>query len=283
MPTPWQACDVTDSRGVNRANWDERAPAHEASPDYAVARFADDPSFISGVVRFDLPRLGSVDGLEGVHLQCHIGTDTVSLARLGARMTGLDFSPPAIAAARRLATSAGAPAEFVEGDVDDAPALLGKERFDLVYTGVGALCWLPDIRRWAQVVADLLRPGGRLFLREGHPVLWSLADARPDGLLALELPYFGHETPLVWDEAGTYVQTEQLFETTVTHSWNRGLGEIVTAVLDAGLELMMLVEHDSVPWEALGGQMERIDGEWRVADRPERLPHSYTLQAVRRL
>jgi SAM-dependent methyltransferase len=274
---------VTDSRAVNRANWDERARAHEASPDYAVARFANDPSFISDVVRFDVPRLGSVDGLDGVHLQCHIGTDTVSLARLGARMTGLDFSPPAIAAARRLATSAGAQVDFVEGDVDDAPALLGRQRFDLVYTGVGAICWLPDIRLWAQVVADLLRPGGRLFLREGHPVLWSLAEARPDGLLALELPYFEHEAPLVWDEPGTYVQTEQIFETTVTHSWNRGLGEIVTAVLDAGLELTMLVEHDSVPWEALVGQMGRIDGEWRFADRPERLPHSYTLQAVRRL
>jgi hypothetical protein len=109
-----------DYRAVNRANWDEQAPANEASPDYAVSRFGADPTFLSDVVRFDLPRLGEIGGLDGVHLQCHIATDTVSLARLGARMTGLDFSPPAVEAARRPAASAGVDAEFVQADVHDA-------------------------------------------------------------------------------------------------------------------------------------------------------------------
>jgi SAM-dependent methyltransferase len=273
---------VADYREINRASWDERAPAHAASPDYALARFAEDPSYLSGVVRFDLPRLGDVRGLDGVHLQCHIGTDTVSLARLGARMTGLDFSAPALEEARRLAAAAGVEATFVLADVYDAPEVLGRGRFDLVFTGVGALNWLPDVRRWAQVVAELLRPGGRLFMREGHPVLWALADSRPDGLLVLDHPYFEHEEASVWDEGGTYVQTDQVFATTVTHEWNHALGEIVTAVLTAGLELTMLEEHDSVPWDALPGQMEDIGGgEWRVSDRPDRLPHSYTLQARR--
>jgi SAM-dependent methyltransferase len=233
-------------------------------------------------VRFDLPRLGDVRGLDGVHLQCHIGTDTVSLARLGARMTGVDFSAPALEVARRLAASAGVEASFLEADLYNAPEVLGEERFDLVYTGVGALCWLPDIHLWGQVVARLLRPGGRLFMREGHPVLWALADGRPDGLLALEHPYFEHEEPSVWDDEGTYVETGRTFATTVTHEWNHGMGEIVTAVLDAGMEVAMLEEHDSVPWEALPGQMEDVGGgEWRVSDRPDRLPHSYTLQARR--
>ena len=273
---------MSDYRAVNKACWDERVPAHAGSPDYALARFAEDPSHLSSVVRFDLPRLGNVRGLDGVHLQCHIGTDTVSLARLGARMTGLDFSPPALEEARRLAASANIDATFVLADLYDAPEVLGKGRFDLVFTGVGALNWLPDVRRWAQVVADLLRPGGRLFLREGHPVLWALADPRPDGLLVLEYPYFEHEEPIVWDEEGTYVQTDRVFAATVTHEWNRGLGEIVTAVLDAGMELTMLMEHDSAPWEALPGQMDDIGGgEWRLSDRPNRLPHTYTLQARR--
>ena len=166
---------------VNREFWDERVPAHAASPDYGVARFAQDPAFLSEVVRFDRPRLGDLTGLEGVHLQCHIGTDTVSLTRLGARMTGLDISPPALAEARELAQAAGADATFVESEVYSAVDTLGAGRFDLVYTGVGALCWLPDIRRWAAVVADLLRPGGRLHIRDGHPMLWALADAREDG------------------------------------------------------------------------------------------------------
>ena len=267
---------------VNRASWDERATAHAASPDYAVARFAEDPGFLSDVVRFDLPRLGDISGLRGVHLQCHIGTDTVSLARLGARMTGLDLSPAAVAEARQLAERAGADVDFVETDTYSAVDVLGREQFDLVFTGIGAICWLPDIARWAQVVADLLRPGGRLFIREGHPVLWALADARPDGLLALEHPYFEHEHASVWDDPGTYVETDVTFVHNTTHSWNHGLGEIVSALLGNGLELTMLEEHDSVPWEALIGQMEKLEGgEHRVADRPERLPHSYTLQAVK--
>src|SRR4051794_15960047 len=116
---------MTDYREINRANWDERAPAHAASPDYGVARFAEDPSYLSHVVRFDLPRLGDVAGLDGVHLQCHIGTDTVSLARLGARMTGLDFSAASIDQARRVAALAGADATFVQGDVHDAEEVLG--------------------------------------------------------------------------------------------------------------------------------------------------------------
>jgi SAM-dependent methyltransferase len=271
-----------DYRAVNRASWDERVPAHAGSPDYALERFRQDPEFLSDVVRFDLPRLGEVAGVRGVHLQCHIGTDTISLARLGARMTGLDFSAPAVARAAALAQQVNAPVDFVEGDVYDAVELLGAERFDLVFTGIGALCWLPDIRRWAAVVAALLRPGGRLFMREGHPMLWALAVPRPDELLVVAHPYFETAAPIVWDEAGTYVETEATFAHTVTHQWNHGLGEIVSALLGVRMELTTLVEHDSVPWEALPGQMERLDGaEWRLAERPERLPHSYTLQAVK--
>ena len=114
-------------------------------------------------------------------------------------------------------------------------------------------------------------------------MLWTLDERRTDGVLAVEFPYFERAEPLVWEEAGTYVETDATFERTVTHLWNHGLGEIVTAVMDAGMSLSMLVEHDSVPWEALPGRMERSEaGEWRLADRSWRLPHSYTLQAVKR-
>jgi len=274
---------MEDYRDVNRASWDERVPAHVASAGYQVDRFAADPGFLSEVVRFDRPRLGDVNGLRGVHLQCHIGTDTVSLARLGASMTGLDFSVPAVAAARELAQRTGADATFVQGDVYAAPDLLGRGEFGLVYTGIGALCWLPDIRRWAEVVGALLAPGGRLFLREGHPMLWSLADTREDRLLVVEYPYFERPEPNVFDVGGTYVETEAVFEHNLTHEWNHGLAEIITALMDAGLEMTALAEHDSAPWAALPGMMEQSDdGEWRLADRPWRLPCTYTLQAVKR-
>jgi SAM-dependent methyltransferase len=273
---------MTDYRDLNRANWDDRAPAHAASADYGIDRFVTDPAHLSGIVRFDQPRLGDIRGLVGVHLQCHIGTDTISLSRLGARMTGLDFSSASLREARGLAQRAGDDVDFVEADVYDAADVLGEGAFGLVFTGIGALNWLPDIRRWADVVARLLTPGGRLFLREAHPVLWALADAREDGLLVLQHPYFERAEPFVSDEPGTYVETDAEFTHTLTHEWNHGLGEIVSALLDNGLELTQLVEHDTVPYEALPGQMELDGGEWRLADAPWRMPLSYTLQATKR-
>lgn len=277
----------TDARAdylrYNHASWEERVAPHAASPGYALARFREDPAHLSDVVRFDLPRLGSVDGLRGVHLQCHLGTDTVSLARLGARMTGLDFSGAAVAQARLLAADAGVDVDFVESDVY-AAEVLPPGAFDLVFTGIGALCWLPDVRRWAEVVATLLKPGGRLFIREGHPMLWALGDPRSDGLVTVEHPYVERAEATVWDEPGTYVETDVQFEHTVTHEWNHGIGQILTAVLDAGLEVTAFEEHDSAPWDPLPGYTESAahDGEHRLRDRPWRVPFTYTLQARKR-
>jgi SAM-dependent methyltransferase len=272
---------VTDYVAVNRANWDERAAVHAASPEYSVERFVADPAFLSRVVRFDAERLGPLDGLRVLHLQCHIGTDTLSLARLGAReVVGVDFSEPALAEARKVAAATGTEIRYVRSDAYDALEATGGG-FDLVYTGIGALCWLPDISRWGQTVRSLLRPGGRLFIREGHPVLWALDDDRDDDLIALRNAYFELKQPSVYDQSYTYVTTDHQFQATVTHEWNHGIGEIVTALLEAGLTITGLVEHTSVPWNALPGRMHRIDGdEWQLVDRPERLPHSYTLQAV---
>jgi len=265
---------------VNRAGWDERAPAHARSTAYGVERFASDPAFLSDVVRFDLPRLGDLSGLRGVHLQCHIGTDTISLARLGATMTGLDFSPVALGVGRDIAASAGASVDFVESDVYGALDVLDRESYDLVFTGIGALCWLPDIRRWAGVVNALLRPGGRLFIREGHPMLWTLDDVGNDDKLTVRYAYFETEEPLVTEDEGSYVDTDVAFVHNVTMSWNHGLGEIISALLHEGLAITALEEHDSVPWNALPGAMHEVDGgEFRLVDRPARLAASYTLQA----
>jgi SAM-dependent methyltransferase len=270
---------VTDYRTVNRANWDDRALLHAAAPEYALERFRTDPNYLSDVVRLDMPALGDVRGERGVHLQCHLGTDTISLARLGAKMTGLDFSAASLAKARRLAQESGTAVDFVEADVYEAVTALGSVRFDLVYTGVGALCWLPDIRRWAVTVAALLRPGGTLFLREGHPVLWSIDKTNIDRLV-IGLPYFETPEPMIFDKDTSYHQTEGRISHTTTHQWNHGLGEVVSAVLDAGLTLTRLAEHDSARYEALPGQMVRgHDGEWRLREHRERLPLSYTLQA----
>ena len=270
-----------DHRALNLSNWESRVPHHLAG--YPIDALLARPDAVSGVVAFDRPRLGDIRGLETVHLQCHIGTDTVSLARLGAHTTGLDFSPSALAGARDLAVRAGVDVHFVEADVEHAPAVLGHGRFDLVYTGIGALCWLPDIRTWAGVVASLLRPAGRLFMREGHPMLWALSDPREDGLLVVEYPYFEVAGGTVFHEPKTYVEHEGELDQPTTVGFNHGLGEIVTALLAEGMELTELVEHQSVPWNQLGDEMVRgDDGEWRLVTAPERLPLTYTLQAVKR-
>lgn len=274
---------MPDFLEANRANWDNRASLHAARNGfgYGTQQYLDDPEQLSGVVRFDLHRLGDLSGLRAAHLQCHIGTDTISLARLGANVTGLDFSPTAIAEARALAAETGDPVDFVVSDVYAALSVLKPESFDLVYTGIGALCWLPSIAPWAEVVAGLLSPGGRLFLRDGHPILWAM-DERLVEDLHLRFPYFEQAEPLEWDSDTSYVETERPLTATKTYEWNHSLGEIVTAVLDAGLTLTGLVEHDSVPWEALPGQMlKRPDGEYALDTRAGVAPLTYTLQAVK--
>ncbi|MDT7744963.1 MAG: hypothetical protein QOE59_4041 [Actinomycetota bacterium] len=267
---------------INRANWDQRAPLHAASPDYDVERLVADPHALSGVVRFDRHRLGDLAGVRGVHLQCHLGTDTLSLARLGARMTGVDLSPVSLAHAREIAARAGVEVTYVESDVYAAPEVLPRHAFDLVYTGIGALPWLPSIARWADTVAALLAPGGRLVLREMHPMLGALDETATDRLV-VGYPYFECPDPIVSEEETTYVAVDGSLTATVTHEWTHGLGEVVTALLDHGLVVTELVEHRSVPWEALPGRMvPGDDAEFRLAEHPERVPLTYSLQAVSR-
>ncbi len=269
-----------DYLAINRANWDARVPHHVRS--FGLERFRDDPDHLSSTVRFDLPRLGDLSGKKVVHLQCHIGDDTLSLHRLGAQVTGLDFSAPALEAAREFARDIGADAEWVQAELYSAAEVLPTGAFDLVYTGIGALCWIPSAARWAQVVAALLKPGGELFIREGHPMLWSLCDPRPDGLVTVDYPYFetqGEE----FVEQYSYVAHDEPLASPSLVSFNHGLAQIFNGLWQAGFEITLFEEHDSVPWNALGDCMVMDElGEWRLKTRPERLAATYTLRAVKR-
>lgn len=237
---------------ANRAWWDGVVAIHEASRGY------DREGFLRGekpLCPVESAELGPfVAGRTLLHLQCHFGIDTLNWARRGAAVTGLDFSEPAIEAARRLAAESGIPGRFVCANVYDAPEALGGERFDVVYTGIGALNWLPDVRRWAAVVAACVRPGGLFYLYEGHPMLWTLDDARDDGALVVRGPYFERAEPLISETDSTYVDGPR-FERRRNCEWNHGVGEIASALIDAGLAIEFVHEHREVPWQALPGML----------------------------
>ena len=270
-----------DWRAVNRANWDERVAIHLRAPFYDLA------SLRAGRVRFGSiteAGLGSVAGLRVLHLQCHFGLDSLALAQRGAEVVGLDFSKPAITAARELADELGlaARARFVEADLYDAPAAIPEPRgFDLVFVTWGAICWLPDIRRWAEIVAHFIKPGGALFLAEGHPAALVFDDlaAPHGGLPGWFVPYFQRE-PLVLDDPTDYADETARLENARNYSWMHPLGAIVTGLIEAGLTLRWLHEHDAVPWRMFKLLVEGEDGLFRWPERPW-LPLAFSLRAER--
>ena len=270
---------LDEHRRANRDNWDDRVPIHWVSPIYDTAGFIADPGRLSTEVAFDAPCVGEVRGKRLLHLQCHMGKDTLSWARLGAEVTGIDFSEPAIGAARRLSAESGTPGRFLVAELYDAPQVLA-ETFDVVYTGVGALNWLPDIARWGEVVARFLAPGGLFYIREGHPMLFSL-DWREDQALVVRYPYFETANPVPDDDPSTYAGPG-----TVTHSrtyeWNHGLAEVVTALLDAGLTLTALREHRELAWQGLPQMSCGQDGLWRLpGSQRDLVPVMYSISARR--
>jgi len=275
---------------VNRGWWDAVVPIHEASRGYDREGFLRGEKLLCPV---ELAELGPrVLGKTLLHLQCHFGMDTLNWARLGARVTGLDFSEPALEAARRLALESGIPGRFVHANVYDAVQTLG-EAFDIVYTGIGALCWLPDIVSWARVVAACTKPGGVFYLYEGHPMLWALDAERDDGKLLVQCPYFELAEPQLYEGDSTYTDGPKL-SYRQNYAWNHGLGAIVTALISAGLRIEFVHEHREVVWKALpwmepvGEGSRGADGRyqsnrlWRLPEaQRELVPLMYSLLAVK--
>ena len=235
-----------DWRTANRAAWDESVPIHLRSDFYDVAALRAGTAQLYPIEREEL---GLVSGLDVLHLQCHFGYDSLILARDGARVTGLDFSPAAIAAARDLAHDLGLTdrARFVEADLHDAPrAIDAPAGFDLVFVSWGALMWLPDIERWAAVVAHFLRPGGRLYLADGHPCALSLR-CDPGPVLHPATPYFS-PGPHLSDDPADYADDTATLTNTRMYTFQHTLAAIVTALAGAGLAVEFLHEHDALPW-----------------------------------
>jgi SAM-dependent methyltransferase len=264
----------------NRKLWDAWTPIHTSSSFYDVQRFRDDPADVR-IAAWERDEVGAVHGKSLLHLQCHFGLDTLSWARLGASsVTGVDFSEPAIAFARELADATGLAqrARFLVSNVYDLPGPLEGETFDIVYTGRGAICWLPDLEPWARAVSELLTPGGIFFMHEGHPVMWVLDDEQPPSdRLRLGYDYWGGET-LTFPVQGSYADETADVDAEVEHGWNHSLGEIVTALARNGLRIELLDEKRELDWPQ--PFLEERDGTWRwPAAYGGNLPLMYSLRA----
>jgi SAM-dependent methyltransferase len=269
--------DATGERmAANRRNWEERVPIHLASRFYDVDQWLRTRP---GPREREVAALGEVNGLDLVHLQCHFGLDTLAWADAGARVTGLDFSSAAIEAATDLARRAGLDgrATFVCANVYQAAAALSPATFDIVYVSLGALCWLPSVEGWADQVAALARPGGRLYLHDGHPLAWSLAYDTP----VLEHTYFEEPDPYVDDSEETYTDADGPLVNVRSYEWNHSLGQVVTALVERGLRLDTLEEHDWTVHQQFPWLIETAPGHWTTPPGRSRLPLSFTVVATR--
>ncbi|MGI8576159.1 MAG: class I SAM-dependent methyltransferase [Egibacteraceae bacterium] len=265
-----------DWRTLNRANWDERVSIHVAGEFYDVEGWKAGRDNLES---FELEELGDVRGRDLVHLQCHFGLDTLSWARHGALVTGLDFSGPAIAAARSLASEVGLDARFVQADVYDAPAALGED-YDIVYTTHGVLGWHPDLDRWAGVVDALLRPGGTLYLSEYHPVSWMFAEDTTERRVGdgKAHDYFA-ASPLEYEAPGTYADLAAKTAHNRTVEFQHTLGAVVTAIAERGLVVEFLHERDFTHFPQFDWLVEGDDRRYHQPEGAARIPLLYSLRA----
>ena len=268
--------------GANRNLWDQLAELHATSVFYDVPAFKKGKTALKQV---ELEELGDVSGKDLLHLQCHFGLDTLSWARLGARVTGVDFSSKAISLAQSLAGEIGVDAQFIQSDV---LALEGRfpQSFDVVFTSYGVLCWLSDLQKWAQIIAESLRPGGTFYMVEFHPLARMLDD---DGNHLSGAAYFHGKEPVKYEEEGSYADPQAAMQS-ISYEWPHSLGELVSALTGAGLQIEFLHEfpfsaYHCFPYLADGGDPERyyLKPEAGImGGQPHQMPLMYSIKAYKR-
>ena len=258
---------------VNRTNWNERTPIHAASESYDVEGFKAGRITLHDVERGEM---GDVSGKTILHLQCHFGLDTMSWARLGAKATGVDFSDAAIELARSLNRELDLDVRFIRSNVYDLPDVL-DEQFDIVFTSVGVLCWLPDLDKWAAVVSYHLKPGGMFYIIDGHPLM-NVFEESEAGDLRLEYGYFHEEHR--WKGGEPSYAGSEIIESPV-YEWHHSLGEIVTALIGAGLRIEYLHEFPFSSYRAFPMMKKDDDGLWRFPEHNDSLPQLFSIRATK--
>jgi ubiquinone/menaquinone biosynthesis C-methylase UbiE len=265
---------------ANRRHWDEVTPIHVGAYSYDVEAFKAGKNKLKPI---ELAELGDVRGKTLLHLQCHFGIDTLCWARHGgATVTGIDYSEAAIETAQALATECSIDARFILSNVYSLPEKLG-EQFDIVFTSYGALCWLPDIERWAQIAARFVRPGGTFYVAEFHPIVGIFDDKETATDLTVRYPYFQPEQPLRWEGLGDYTDRKARLENDVTYEWCHPTSEVLTALIDAGLRIEFFHEFSHTAWAQLPSLMD-WHGEYQARLKPPYdgcLPLVYSIKATK--
>ena len=256
---------------TNRINWNERTPVHAASGFYDVAGFKAGRVALTELERREV---GDVSGKTLLHLQCHFGMDTMSWERLGATVTGVDFSDAAIGLAKSLRDEIGSNARFILSDIYGLSDVL-DERFDVVFTSYGVLCWLPDLDGWARTIARHLKPGGVFYIAEHHPMLGALAES-DGGEMVPTYGYFHEEVRL---EGGAPSYAGDAPIESPVYEWSHGLGEIVTALISAGLRIEFLHEFAFCGYRAHRTMRRGADGWWRFPKRNDSIPQMFSIRA----
>ena len=255
----------------NKKMWDEYVAINSHSQLYDLNSFRQGVNKLNQLERSEV---GDVKGKTLLHLQCHFGMDTLSWARLGAQVTGMDYSDEGIELAQKLSSELNIPARFLCCNLYDLPATLDGQ-FDIVYTSYGVLCWLPDIKRWAEIAASYVKPGGFLYIAEFHPFALVFDDEAEE--LKYRYPYF--EKLMSFDIAGSYADRGAMVSAKRDYEWNHTMGEIVTALIDAGLRIEFLHEHPFTVYEQLPWLVPDGSGLWRFPEGAEPIPLMFSLRA----
>jgi SAM-dependent methyltransferase len=267
---------MDDYLKTNQRHWNDVTPQHVASESYDLASFKAGANSLRSV---ELEELGDVAGKSLLHLQCHFGMDTLSWARLGAEVTGVDFSEEAIAAARSLAWELGIGASFVCSDVYGLPTAL-RGQFDIVFTSYGVLAWLPDLTKWADVIAHFLKPGGVFYIAEEHPFAGIFDSRGENGDLAWTYPYFGGPEPMMCECECTYAGAEPAHKT--TYEWSHSLGEAINSLVGAGLRIEHVHEFPFCMYRRFTCMSRGEDGWWRLPEAYGDMPMLFSIKAVKK-
>jgi SAM-dependent methyltransferase len=265
---------MDDYYEANKRRWNELVAIHANSKEYDVKGFLEGKTSLHPV---ELNALGNVKGKHLLHLQCHFGLDTISWARLGAKVTGVDFSETAIELAKELANKVGVDAQFVCSNIYDLPEV-HHEEYDIVFTSFGVLCWLGDIKEWARVIDHFLKPGGTFLLVEGHPFFWVFDNDHPSEL-KIKYKYWHSEEPLSYDEEGSYIDQDVKLMNTRGYEWAHTISDVLNALIQAGLIISKVEEFPHVPWKPCPFAEKNQDGEWHL--KGDFLPLSWSVKALK--